>query len=215
MSANKLNPVVISCSVFLQIMLALLLNGCVSTVLPEYVLKDDAASQTITSNGLRITVRPLFDRRESEAYFGRNLLEDNIIAIFIKAENLDSSRYYMIRKEDIDLSATGSGNDDVVTGKASESSQSNASNYGGVYSSISMLGAQLAINESRKEYAFRASEFSTQTIGPGSETQGFVYFRNGNKNGKSGTMKLQVMAINPVDNSSSEFKFNIHTPGAM
>jgi hypothetical protein len=45
---------------------------------------------------LRIYVRPLEDKKEIKRYFGANLLEKNILPVFILAENKNTTRHFLV-----------------------------------------------------------------------------------------------------------------------
>jgi hypothetical protein len=50
--------------------------------------------------GLRIYIRPLREQSEIKRYFGENLLEKNILPIFVLAENKSNSNYFLVEPAD-------------------------------------------------------------------------------------------------------------------
>jgi hypothetical protein len=202
--------------VFLIAAVVLLQVGCGSAVLPDYVMQLDDRNQTNTSGGLRVTVRPVFDERESEKYFGKYLLANNIIAIFIKIENMDKTAYYAVKKRDIALSQPATGTGEYAIGMANGDEQTNASDYSAVASQylLNPMSVQFPINESGKDSVLRANEYSTRSLAPGKEAHGFVYFSNDANHGKGGRKVLHLKAVSPLNGDAVTFAFDIDVPAA-
>lgn len=55
-----------------------------------------------SKDGLRIYVRPILDEKEVKKYFGANLLERNILPVFVLAENNNPTRYFLVEATDQD-----------------------------------------------------------------------------------------------------------------
>ena len=51
---------------------------------------------------LRIYVRPILDEKEVEKYFGANLLERNILPVFVLVENNNPTRFFLVEASDQD-----------------------------------------------------------------------------------------------------------------
>jgi hypothetical protein len=49
--------------------------------------------------GLRIYIRPLREPNEIKKYFGANLLEKDVLPIFILVENKSESKYFLVEPE--------------------------------------------------------------------------------------------------------------------
>ena len=51
--------------------------------------------------GLKIYIRPLRDKTEIKRYFGANLLDKDILPIFVSAENKSESKYFLVEPADL------------------------------------------------------------------------------------------------------------------
>ena len=64
------------------------LSGCATKVIPAYQAKSVSAySLKDTKDGLSIAVHAITDEKESDKYFGTNLIDSGILAVLVKAEN--------------------------------------------------------------------------------------------------------------------------------
>jgi len=68
--------------------IVIVVSGCAMKALPRYDVKPASEYKlSDTKEGLSIAVYPILDEKESEKYFGTNLLEDSILAVMVTAEN--------------------------------------------------------------------------------------------------------------------------------
>lgn len=182
----------------------LFLNTSCTTVIPKYKLPSDNLNQTDLKSDVKFTVRPLVNPDESEKYFGNVLLSEGIIAIFLKIENQSDSSHYKVDKNEIWLSVLPTKGNEEILSKDRGDAQSNDYTFG-----ASAMLAQMAINESRKEFALRSNEYRTRTIPPRGRAQGFLYFKYSGKQEDLGDLKLHIKAVDPVERKGIYFDFNI------
>ncbi len=82
----------------------LVLTGCTALKLPEYTIKSsDQHLLSQTNDGLFVTVEFFYDEEKIQQYFGINLLEKNILPVFILANNHNSSSSFLLFKEKFSL----------------------------------------------------------------------------------------------------------------
>ena len=68
--------------------IVIVVSGCAMKALPRYDVKPASEYKlSDTKEGLSIAVYPILDEKESETYFGTNLLEYRILAVMVTAEN--------------------------------------------------------------------------------------------------------------------------------
>ena len=93
-------------SIFVKLLLALLsisiLFSCTTTkpasIDPQLTMKEGFEQ---IQEGLRIYMRPIQDQNEIKKYFGANILEKDILPIFVLAENKSGTEYFLIEPADL------------------------------------------------------------------------------------------------------------------
>jgi hypothetical protein len=91
----------------LLLLLPLIFFACATdrpSVIDSQLTRQEGYEQI--KEGLRIYVRPLLDEKEVKRYFGANLLDKNILPVFILAENKNPTRYFLIEPADQDDQAS-------------------------------------------------------------------------------------------------------------
>ncbi len=67
------------------------LSGCATKVIPAYQAKSVSTYRTSdTKDGLTISIHPISDDKESDKYFGTNLIESGVLAVLVVARNADT-----------------------------------------------------------------------------------------------------------------------------
>jgi hypothetical protein len=173
----------------------LLVGGCSrAKELPAYPAQPPSPyPYSQIKDGLAVSIRPLTNPQESETYFDTDLLSRGILAIFVLAENRESSSTFLLLKERFALQAAQSEGHPVsgreqVTSRTLDNIQEATKVMGlaaGVASALFfglggvpfyVAAGEIHLHEERVKHKFTVEELQTKTMSTGEETHGFVYF---------------------------------------
>jgi hypothetical protein len=158
-------------------------GGCAMKKVENYPAAAPPASVgTSEENGLRLTVAPMLDKKETERYFGLDALHEGILILRLRAENGSPASTVLLRKQNMTLVADrGSGQEEQSaqqierrssTGKALGTAGAAVMSMPVLYLSIKLFSDASVIQQS-----FMKNEFRDQTLSPGRSADGFLYFK--------------------------------------
>jgi hypothetical protein len=176
-------------------------------------------------------VRPLKDIEEIERYFSTNLLEKNILPVFILAENKDTSRYFLVEPAGKDDPALKNGDNPKAEGSSHEANAPISSKDAKemVYETdrerffimtgpviwLAILplaiqsGFQFGPTDASKslQQAMIAQSFRRQTLTPGRSEQGFLYYQIPADNLADQTVGISIKATDVETQEPMYFRF--------
>ncbi len=162
----------------------LLVGACSAARLPDFQPQAiDQYPQRAERNGLVVAAHALTDEDQVERYFGTDLVDDGILPVLVVAANRGSDSSFIVLSDSIQLArptakATG---DDVASTTASQ-----AVGYTGLATAlvvpvvaIALIPTAAAMLSSAREqsYSFLTKQFHSQTVSPGEQVSGFMYFK--------------------------------------
>lgn len=189
--------------------------GCTTMNLPEYKAEQiEQYSNLQTKNELSIAIRPIIDKAESEKYFGVSLLDANILALFIIAENRSTSSSFVISKEDFALGEHGVFSDELARDQrvGAEGSGKAVAVTGALLISplLMFVGAKMVSDATVIKQNMTTKELTRRTISPGGRVEGFVYFDLPQGSIASATsLSLSVDVMKLQDRSLTHFEFDV------
>ena len=151
-------------------------------------------------NGLGVGISLLSDPKENKTYFGTNLLAGGILPLFLIAKNLNTESTFLLEKDLITFGQQ-TGTNEGTAGIDSSNKET--------LSGLSVIAPLLFVNawaNAESEFAeqkhnLALKEFRSQTLSPGRQTNGFVYFRiplndrRGSSGGNEGRVQIEVKDI--------------------
>jgi hypothetical protein len=157
----------------------LLIQGCALT-LQRYESPPISGYENVQiKDGLAMAVRPLLDDEESRRYFGKSLLSEGIVAVYVLSENQSASSSFRVPKSGMSLVA---GVPKILSSE--DKIQSSAAADALVISGAVLLsplvagiGVKLLSDASVINHSIRTQEFLTKTLSPGQTAGGFIYFQ--------------------------------------
>lgn len=162
--------------------LSVLAIGCATMELPDYKagkIEDYANSQI--KNDLAVAVHPILEKSESKKYFGTSLLEANILAFLVVAENRGSKQTFLISKENFRL-----GKREIFTDKAARDERVGSVDTAKPFavvgtvipiaSPLIIIAAKIFSDATVIKHNMAVKELTRKTISPGGRAEGFVYF---------------------------------------
>jgi len=198
---------------FLALIFAL--SGCATKVIPAYQAKSVSAyTLSHTKDGLSIAVYPITDEKESDKYFGTNLLEAGILAVMVMAENAAGGSSKTLSPENFSLNRGDvSSSSTKVSGKFGKSPAGQglsivAPVIGGL--PLLLVAASMMANATVVKHNLEQRAFRSKTLSAGKQTEGFVYFKLPDEKLESG--EVWVMRVDAIDMKSRDtidFEFNI------
>lgn len=195
--------------------LSFLSFGCTTLELSEYKAEQiEQYSNLQTKNELSIAIHPIVDEAESKKYFGVSLLDSNILALFVVAENKGTSSSFVISKEDFVL-----GRRNILSDKLSrdqrvgpEGGGTAVAVTGAVLISplLMFVGAKMISDATVIKHNMTVKELTRKTISPGGRAEGFVYFELPKGSVASAeSFSLSVDSMRLQDRSLTHFEFDV------
>jgi hypothetical protein len=133
---------------------------------------------TRSVNGVLAFAQPLLDGNEAKEYFGVNLLEKNILAVYLLIKNDNPNVSFTIPAESIYISKAE--NKDLANNPEKDSQDAGEA----LTIAAVLLGGPLFVVLAGPQFSdasiikenFEAKMFRTKTIDPGQKASGFSYF---------------------------------------
>jgi hypothetical protein len=203
----------------LCLVLIFLITGCTSAPrLPPFPIKQAESYQHFLAvDGLQISVEPLFDSKQNINYFGTNLIDEKILPVFIMVNNLHATGSRVIFSNKIHLNGLNdnhiNSNDKIKATDMTKSialSESSAA-VGGV---PLMLVALSQISDSAEiRRNFKSKAYQTNTLSPGEQSQGFVYFRLPEKITHDTNPTITIEVLNLLEKTSQTYQLPLDWKG--
>ncbi|MFO0795298.1 MAG: hypothetical protein U0586_14705 [Candidatus Brocadiaceae bacterium] len=84
--------------------LTVLFNGCTTMRLPEHEgIPINQSKNSQMKDGLTVAIEPFTDEHEIKKYFSANLLNANILPVFVTAENRSTTSSFIVSKEQFSI----------------------------------------------------------------------------------------------------------------
>ena len=171
--------------IFISFLLGI--NACSTMQLKKYPEPSmDLFKNAKLIEGVSAIAVPLLDEDESEEYFGVELLDKDILAIYLSIQNNNPDTGFMIPAESIQIAEFKEKNSsNSKPGKESESTGEGALTIGAaslvlvpVLAPILLpVGVQQMSDATIIKENFKSKQFRTRTVSPGGNASGFVYFK--------------------------------------
>ena len=203
--------------IYILLIISLLSGACAQgptkPVDPQY---PGSAYSILTKNNLTVMVKPVTDSYESNKYFYTDLLDSDVIPIFVKIKNNDLTNRYVLQIEKCALSDNQANSSDQVsnTTKMSESLDSTI-DVGSVllFTPVLLTGIVMVQNEAAVESSILANQIKEQIIRPGNTSQGFLYFKADINSISSNEVTLHLAFIEIGQQEIVDFNFPFPTGG--
>ena len=160
-----------------------LASGCAMKKVENYrAAAPPASAGTREQNGLRFTVSPILDKKETKKYFGLDALRAGILILRLHVENRSPTSTVLLRKQNMTLVADrGSGQEEQSAQQIERRSRTGEAlgTAGVAVMSIPVLitSIKLISDASVIQHSFMSKEFRDQTLSPGRSADGFLYFK--------------------------------------
>jgi hypothetical protein len=186
-------------------------------------------------NGLRVFVRPLTDEQEVEKYFGANLLEKNILPVFVLVENKNPTRYFLVEpagqddhssnnttdrnggesKPEGDASISSTGAKEMVNETGRDRFLASTGILGGPIIFLAVLPLavmsdfQYGPTDASKslQQALISQAMRKQTLTPGRTEQGFLYYRLPSDSSTDRTIGILIKSTDVETQEVTYFRF--------
>lgn len=195
--------------------------GCATKSLPEYpILPAERYTLCQRQEGLVMSIEPVLDAEVCKRYFGTNLLKSDILSILVVAKNLDPDRSYLLSGREVAVAAsdveTERGQDyDDGTGKAMLGGATAMIAGGIVFTPllvaampVMFVGMKKQSDASVIKHNLALKELRMNTISPGEEVHGFVYFHVPPLPEGVSSLRVQVKAIEMGSSEALEYRFD-------
>lgn len=198
--------------------------GCAAITVPDYPQDKPVSSYTKAApvKELHIAIQPMTDRKEQEKYFGKDLLKDGVLPIYIMAENRHPSTSFILNKDMISLKESKEKTDlPQATSEdvADPSTGQTVSTIGAatiiliplIFLPISLYmgfyGTKMACDATVTQYSTASQALYTHTLSPGNKVEGFVFFKipDNKSDFKGWSLALQVREVETQTKHNTDF----------
>lgn len=192
-----------------------LASGCSTLELPEYTAKPiNQYPNMQTNDGLSIAIHSIVDKTESKTYFGIDLLDSNILALLVVAENRGGTASFVMSKEGFTLGGRGTFGDGTDRDErvGAEGTGEAIAMTGAILIAPLLIftGAKMISDATIIKHNLTTIELRKTTISPGGGAQGFVYFElpeSTAADAKPLSLLVEVMKLQ--DRSVTRFEFDV------
>ena len=156
-------------------------NGC-STANPKAYSSADAPMHLLSreTNGLRISVDVVLDKKRSQTYFSTDTLNKGIIPVFVRVENLTCPGSVLAEKEKFKIAINTDGAGTAPLAGDVEHKNTAGTVVAGVgvlalSGPLIIVGSSMVSTADAVRHNFVDKEFRNQSLASGRSAQGFVY----------------------------------------
>lgn len=197
---------------FAAITLSASLAGCSAKRLPDYTPSPlHEYSNKSVQEGLTIAIQPMTNEEEIKRYFGIDLLEKNVLPIFIVMENQSSKSSFVLTKKDIGLSNEEDQGSSPSNGSTSSPVSRSDEEVAAAMAIVTVFGplfsAGMESFNAEVERNFAMKEFQQATLSPGNKESGFVYFRIPESTHDTNRWRVQIKAFDLTKRARLPFDY--------
>ncbi len=196
-----------------------LIIGCSAQHLPKYECNSSNNKlNSITQNGLSVSINPLTDKSEIKKYFGTDLLSKKILPVFVIAKNQNFSSSFILFKNRFSLRRKDAS---LADGPNLSRAGSSGDVAGVVFGATSLLVPGLSLvglpafagiiaQSNEIEHNILSKELQTKTLSPEKTIQGFIFFQITDSGISLDQFCIHLEALNTKTNESKLFDFQLH-----
>ena len=162
---------------------------------------------------MEVALDPFVESGRTEEYFGINAAAEGIGIVFVRVSNNTTNQTFLVEKKNFQLVLAGvSSGQNVETNSIERSTAGGqtvaivgavASGLGGM--AVMIVGGSMISHSMEIQRNFVGKEMPDQTLAPGENMEGFVYYRPVPKNGawsRGATMKINMTETTSHENIS-------------
>ncbi len=174
------------------------------------------------NSGLHVVVQPITDKDEQDKYFGRELTEKGVLAVYIHAENKNPTNSFVLSSDKIALVNLTS-KESMEKAKKEDAADPAVGRTLAMVSVIAIwfsglilvplaavgacIGNQMMVNAAMVQYGVASSDLFTRTVSPGKSVEGFVFFKIPDKKINPNEFLLSVQAMELDASATHNFEF--------
>lgn len=190
-----------------------LLGSCAVATFNTYAPQsDDRELAERRVEGLAVRVQAFADQSKIDQYLGADLLDRNILPVFVSIKNYSSTSRYIVLKQDFRIELAGTLRTSRETEAAAPTSLNTAIGVAGIVLVSPLLilaGGKMFGDAAAAEHNMIKQGLRSDTLNPGQEVSGFLYFPVGDRPVAGNVYNLQIEASNPQTNTRLEFAFEL------
>jgi hypothetical protein len=194
------------------------LCACSAYKFPTYSLdSDNQYGDSATKDGLFVAIRPLADKQELRKYFGVDLLSNNVLPLFVFADNRTTNASFVLMRDDFLL--TQLSGDVLLQSNTVRSGTSPGGHAIAFVGAATLAVPLLVVGTQMEQHAFAVkqniikNELRNQSISPGRSVSGFVYVQMNEKTEDQARYELKVYALRVPGNDKMEIKLGFSRRG--
>ncbi len=183
--------------------------GCSTAKLPDYHPGATAATErTRRDAGVEIALDPFVERQRTDQFFGIDAAHDGIGIVFVRIFNNTPDHVFLVEKKDFQLLLAGASSGQnagaqkvergTAGGEATAMVGAAVSGLGGL--ALVLAGNSMVSHATEVRRNFVGKEMPDQTLPPGQNMEGFIYFQPVPKD--AGWARGATLRINLTDTKS-------------
>ncbi|MGA2788880.1 MAG: hypothetical protein ABSF60_15270 [Verrucomicrobiota bacterium] len=175
---------------------SLLLAGCTTEKITDYQPASPSISEsTAQESGVEVALDPFVESARTKKYFDIDAVAHGIAILHVRVANKTANQTFLVKKEDFQLLRNGSG--DLTGGEKIESSSPTGQVMGviGAGALMGLVGIAMVSHAAEVQRNFMSKEMGDQTLAPGENMEGFIYFapvNHGEDWTRTATVKIKL-----------------------
>ncbi|MGA3265939.1 MAG: hypothetical protein ABSE16_03855 [Verrucomicrobiota bacterium] len=202
-------------------------TGCGTLTISQYTAGPSKQAKTTEAQGLKVTVDPVCDRERADAYFKVNPTGKGVAIIYLQAANQSPDATWLLSEANMFLAVPGqagelNANDQGVKGDYGVSTGLEAAAtpfmlFPGpdLFVGVPLLlsGSKAARDASVVQKNFVDKEWHNQTLSPGQQAQGFIYFnwKEQSPSASAATLRMDCIDVRSQQTNTLTFPLNYET----
>lgn len=189
------------------ISLLLIGAGCATKRKPDYHPSTPSASARIGRQAeIEVALDPFIERERTKQFFGINAIDDGIAILHVRVSNSSSNQTFLVEKKNFHLLLAGAPSGQTAEGSIERRKGGGEATaiVGASLGSFPLLvaGAAMISQATEIQRNFVGKEMPDQTLAPGQNMEGFVYYMPVKK--KVDWSRGSTMKINFTDTKTQQ-----------
>lgn len=196
------------------LLIALLAGGCSTMAIPKYTGGPGKGAQTQEALGLKVTADNFNDKQRAETYFRTNPHNDGIMIVYLRAENQSPDATWLVNEESmwlVDAAGTAlmNAHDQKVEGDYGAADAVGIAGAAAISLPMMFAASKLGSDAMVEQKNFVDREWRNQTLSPGQNAEGFIYFKVGKAANLSQGVSLRLACLNTRNQQTNTITITI------
>ena len=180
---------------------SLLLAGCDTVRITDYQpVSPSISERTVQDSGVKVALDPFVESERTRKYFDINAVANGIAILHVRVMNNTSDQTFLVEKKNFELVLAGASSGQNADSQAIQRSKAGGEAVGWAAATagslpLIVLASSMISSSMEIQRNFVGKEMPDQTLAPGQNMEGFIYYRPVPKDGgwsRGATIKIKL-----------------------